>query len=53
MRKLLYIVREMIYLMRRERLWLLGFVLFALCLVAIIVYQVTPITVVTFIYAGI
>lgn len=53
MRKILYIAREMIVLMRRERLWLLSFVLLMLCLVAIIVFQVTPITVVTFIYAGI
>lgn len=53
MRKLIYIVREMVYLIRKERLWLLGFVLILLCLVAIVVYQVTPITVVTFIYAGI
>ncbi len=53
MRKFVYIVREMIHLMRKERLWVLSFVLLVLCLVAVIVFQVTPITVVTFIYAGI
>jgi hypothetical protein len=53
MRKLLYILREMIYLMRKEKLYALAVVLFVLILVALFVYQITPVAVVTFIYAGI
>lgn len=53
MRKLLYIIREMLYLVRQERLYSLAAVLLLLTVVAFFVYQVTPISVVTFIYAGI
>ena len=53
MRKLLYILREMIYLMHKEKLYVLAVVLFVLILVALFVYQITPVAVVTFIYAGI
>ncbi len=53
MRKILYIVKEAFYLVRKERLWALSVVFLLLAVVAVIVYQVTPITVVSFIYAGI
>jgi len=53
MRKMLYILKEVVRLIRRERLWTLAFVLLALVLVTFLVYQVTPVAVVTFIYAGI
>jgi hypothetical protein len=53
LRKILYILRESLYLVRRERLWVLGAVFVLLAVVAFFVYQVTPITVVSFIYAGI
>jgi len=53
MKKILYILRETWFLIRKEKLYFLGFLLFALVLVSFIVYQVTPVTVITFIYAGI
>ena len=53
MKKTLYVLREMLYLIRTRRLWVLGFVLLVLCLVSFFVFQVTPVTIVTFIYAGI
>ena len=53
MRKILYILRETWYLIRREKLYFLGFLLVMLVLVSFLVYQVTPVTVITFIYAGI
>lgn len=53
MNKTLYILREMFYLIRTRRLWVLAFVLLVLCAVSFFVFQVTPVTIVTFIYAGI
>lgn len=53
MRKMLYIFRQTVRLLVRERLWTLSIALLALVLVAFLVYQVTPVAVVTFIYAGI
>jgi hypothetical protein len=52
-KKTLYILREMIFLIRTRRLWLLAIILLVLCFVSFFVYQVTPATIVTFIYAGI
>lgn len=53
MKKILYLLREGWYLVRSERLYSLAFLLLLLCLVSFLVYQVTPITIITFIYAGI
>lgn len=53
MKKLLYILKEVFRLVRQERLWSLTVVLVLLAVVAFFVYQVTPVAVVTFIYAGI
>jgi hypothetical protein len=53
MKKMLYILTHIARLVVRERLWALSFILLALALVAFLVYQVTPVAVVTFIYAGI
>jgi len=53
MRKILYILKETWYLIRKERIYFLAFLLLMLCLVSFLVYQVTPVTVITFIYAGI
>jgi hypothetical protein len=53
MRKILYLLSETWYLIRKERLYALALLLVVLCLVTFLVYQVTPITVVTFIYAGV
>ena len=53
MRKLWYISTEMLYLMRKERLYLLALIFLALLLVAFFVYHVTPVAIVTFVYAGI
>ncbi len=53
MKKTLYILREMLHLIRSQRLYLLAFVLLLLCVISFFVYQVTPITIITFIYAGV
>jgi len=53
MGKLTYIVKELVYLIRKERLFMLTFILLVLAAVAFFVYHVTPITIATFIYAGI
>ncbi len=53
MRKIVYILKEAWYLIRQEKLWVLSAVFLLLAVVAFFVYQVTPITVVSFIYAGI
>ncbi len=53
MRKMWYILTEMLYLMRNERMYILFLIFLATLLVAILVYQVTPVAVVTFIYAGV
>ena len=53
MRKLIYLVKEMWYLMKKERLYALGFVLLVLLIAAFLVYQVTPVAIISFVYAGI
>ena len=53
MKKTLYIFRETVYAIRHRRLWTLAVLLLALCAVSLFVYQLTPATIVTFIYAGI
>jgi hypothetical protein len=53
MRKLLYLVRELVYLVRKDRLYLLSAVFLFLVLLTVIVYQLAPAAVVTFIYAGV
>jgi hypothetical protein len=53
MRRILYLMKEMFYLIRKERLYSLALILMVLLIVAFFVYQVTPIAIVTFVYAGI
>lgn len=53
MGKMWYIFKEMLYLMKNERMYILFFIFLAMLMVAILVYQVTPVAVVTFIYAGV
>ena len=53
MRKLLYIFKEMLYLMRKERLYILAFLFMVLLMVAVLVYHVTPVAIISFVYAGI
>ncbi len=53
MKKTLYIIKEMFYLIRSRRIYTLAFLLLVMCAVSFFVYQVTPVTIVTFIYAGI
>ena len=53
MKKTLYIIKEMLYPIRTRRIYALAFLLLVLCAVSFFVYQVTPVTIVTFIYAGI
>jgi len=48
-----YLIKEMWYLVRQEKLYMLALLFFFLAVVAFFVYKVTPITVVTFIYAGV
>lgn len=56
MRKLVFVgrmLREMWGLVREQRLWFLAPVLLTLVLLSLLVYQVGPTVVITFIYAGV
>ena len=53
MRKIIYLVRELFYLIRKDRLYLLAAVFLFLVFLTVLVYQLTPAAVVTFIYAGV
>jgi hypothetical protein len=52
MKKFMYILKEMLQLIRRNQVWFLAPILIALVILAFIVYSVGPAVVVTFIYAG-
>ena len=53
MKKILYILKEMLYMIRKEKLFFLLPIFIALALLAFLIYQIGPAIVVTFIYAGI
>jgi hypothetical protein len=53
MRKILYILKEMAYLIRRHRLAFLAPILIMLALLAFLVYYIGPALITSFIYAGV
>jgi hypothetical protein len=52
MRKILYILKEMVFLIKKHRLFFLAPILILLALLAILVYYIGPAAIVSFIYAG-
>jgi len=53
MEKILYILREMLYMVRRHKLYFLLPILIVLVLLAFLVFYIGPSAVISFIYAGI
>lgn len=53
MEKVVYIVREMLVLIRKEKLFFLAPLMIVLAFLAFLVYHVGPAITTTFIYAGI
>lgn len=52
MRKILYILKEMVFLIKKHKLFFLAPILILLALLAILVYYIGPAAIVSFIYAG-
>lgn len=52
MKKILYILKEMMYLIRRHKLYFLAPVLIVLAFLAFIVFYIGPSVIISFIYAG-
>ena len=53
MKKIKYLVKEMIYLIREHRLYFLSPILIFLCLIAILFFHFGPGIMISFIYAGV
>jgi len=53
MKKVMYILKEMFYLIRKHKLYFLTPIFIILALLAFFVYHVGPAAVVSFIYAGV
>jgi hypothetical protein len=53
MRKIACLLSEAWYLIRKDKLYMLVFLLAVLSLVTVLVYQVAPAAIVTFVYAGV
>lgn len=53
MKKLIFILREMGLLIRRNKTWFLAPILISLALLAFLVYSLGPVAFITFLYAGI
>ena len=53
MTKILYILKEMFYLINKHKFYFLAPILIILALLAILVYYIGPAAIVSFIYAGI
>ena len=51
-RKLKNIVKEMFFLIKKEKAYFLAPILIVIALVAILIYQVGPAVIITFVYAG-
>ena len=52
MKKILYIFKEMIYMIKQHKLFFLAPILIVLVLMAIFVYYITPTVMTVFLYAG-
>ena len=53
MRKIAYLLKEMIFMIKRHKLYFLAPILIILAILALLVYYIGPAAVVSFIYAGI
>ena len=53
MKKILYIFKEMFYMIKRQKLYFLAPILTVLVLLAFLVYHIGPAAIVSFIYAGV
>lgn len=53
MKKILYILKEMFYLIRSHKLYFICPILIILALLAFLVYYIGPAVIVSFIYAGV
>ena len=53
MKKILYILKEMFYMIRKYKIYFLAPLLLILILLALIVFYIGPSVIIAFIYAGI
>lgn len=53
MKKILYILKEMLHMIKKEKLFFLLPIFITLALLTFLIYHIGPAIVVTFIYAGI
>ncbi len=53
MRKVLYILKEMLHMIRRHKFYFIAPILIILALLAILVYYLGPAAIVSFFYAGV
>ncbi len=53
MKKIRYILNEMLYMIKKEKLFFIMPILIILTLLAFLIYHIGPSIIVTFIYAGI
>jgi hypothetical protein len=53
MKKILYILKEMFYMIKKEKLYFITPILVILALLAFLVYYIGPAAIISFIYAGI
>lgn len=52
-KRVVYIIKEMLFMIRQHKLYFLAPVLFILAVLAILVYTMGPTAIVAFLYAGI
>lgn len=53
MKKILYILKEMFYMIKKEKFYFIAPILVILALLAFLVYYIGPAVMISFIYAGI
>ncbi len=53
MRKILYIFKEMFYMIRKHKLYFLAPIFIILALLAFLVFYIGPAAIISFIYAGV
>jgi len=51
--KVIYIVKEMFYMIKRHKIYFLAPILILLVLLALVIFYIGPSVIITFIYAGI
>lgn len=53
MAKIIFIIKELLYLIARHKLYILAPILILLALLSLLVYYIGPAAIVSFIYAGV